>query len=77
MSAPVDLVARRAACTRDARSCVDDIVAGAESLHATASGLPLQPVSEARIVGLERHLVALGVLVANLRQHVPPTSGAA
>jgi len=77
MSAPVDLAARRAARTRDARSVVDDIVAGAESLHAIASSLPLQPISESRIVGVERHLVALGVLVADLRQRVGTPRGAA
>ena len=77
MNAPVDLVARRAARTRDARSVIDDLVTGAESLYAIASGLPLQPLGETRIVTLERHISALGALVANLRQHVPPTPGAA
>jgi len=77
MNGPVDLAARRAARTRDARSIVDDIVTGAESLHAAAACLPLQPLGETRIVTLERHINALGTLVANLRQHVPPTPGTA
>jgi hypothetical protein len=77
MSGPIDLAARRTARTRDAYSVIADFIAGSESLHAAAASLPLSPLSEARIIGLERHLVALSVLVADLRRRVVPAPGAA
>lgn len=75
MSAAINLQERRALLPTDARSVVDALVEGAESLHAAASSLPLSPIRESALVGIERHLVSLSVLLSNLRRHVP-ASGA-
>ncbi|MEO6687868.1 MAG: hypothetical protein ABIS07_17335 [Dokdonella sp.] len=75
MSAAVKLQERRALLPTDARSVVDAIVDGTESLHAAASSLPLSPIRESSVIGIERHLVSLSVLLSNLRRHVP-ASGA-
>jgi hypothetical protein len=75
MSAPIYLQARREARTRDARSVVESIVEGSESLLTLVSGWPLTTLREGHIVSAERSLVALQVLLCDLRRHVP-ASGA-
>ncbi|MEO5561367.1 MAG: hypothetical protein ABIR10_16985 [Dokdonella sp.] len=75
MSAAINLQERRALLPTDARNVIDAIVEGAESLHAAAASLPLSPIRESALIGIERHLVSLSVLLSNLRRHVP-ASGA-
>lgn len=67
----VDLRARRAAEPTDRRTVIDAIVDRTETLLATVSSMPLQVVTETHVISVERHLVALSVLLAELRQRTP------
>lgn len=71
MTAVIDLPLRRPSAPRDARTVIDGIVERAESLHASAPAWPLTEVRESAIVGVERHMPALSVLLNDLRQHTP------
>ena len=85
MSAPAhgsnpvfDLVARRAARTRDDRAVIDNLIAGADALAAEVHGWPFRVVREGTIAGLERQLEAMQALLIELRTYVEggPTNAA-
>ncbi|WP_347261437.1 hypothetical protein [Rudaea sp.] len=63
----IDLRARRAACTRDSRAVVDNIIDGAATLHAEVCGWPVRYLRTATIEGVERQLEALQFLLTELR----------
>jgi len=73
-----DIQARRAPRTRDARSVIDNITAGADMLAAEVHGWPFRIVREGTIQGAERQLIAMLELLVELRGHVEggPTNAA-
>jgi hypothetical protein len=77
MTVPVhDMDLRRALYGQDRGTIVDNVIDGAESLHALVSGWHLTALRESHVVGAEHSLVALQTMLIALRQHVP-VSGAA
>jgi len=66
-----DLTARRAARTRDARAVVDNIVAGAETLHAELASWPYRYLRTSQVEGVERQMFAMQALLVELRGHMP------
>ncbi|MEO5625738.1 MAG: hypothetical protein ABIQ70_07010 [Dokdonella sp.] len=75
MSEPVNIATRRAIAT-DAAEIVRQIEQGAETLHTLVSGWPLSVVRSPDIIGAERSLVGLQVLLAQLRNHTKPHTAA-
>ena len=76
MTAPVyDIQARRAARTRDAATVCEDARNGAQSLQALFASLPYQAMTEAKLIGAERTLVALQHLLFELRAFVSTRGG--
>jgi len=62
-----DIQARRAPRTRDARSVIDNITAGADMLAAEVHGWPFRCMRTATIEGAERQLEAMQILLTELR----------
>jgi hypothetical protein len=76
MMAPIDLAARRAGRTRDVGTIKEQVIEGAEPLHALVSGWHLTSLQERHLIGAERSLVALQTLLSEPRRHVPATEAA-
>ncbi len=76
--APVfDLEARRAARPVDKGQVIANIEAGVNSLHETVARWPYtMNLRESHLIGAERSLVALQILLIDLRAFVPATDSA-
>ena len=71
-----DLLARRAARMRDARTIIDNLNDGAATLHSEVAGWPFRIVRESTIVGVERQLEAMQALLIELRGFIPQDGAA-
>lgn len=71
MNAPVDIQARRAVRTTDARSIVANIADGIAALDAQIRSLPFQTITEERIAAAERNVRFILGSLAELRAQLP------